>query len=98
MLALETYRSQLGVYPPTLSALVPAYLPALPGTGMLGYPEFGYWVNSGVPNARSPCELRVEMPMELDMNLLVYWPSGLYPARLYDGAVTALDGWAYVRD
>jgi len=86
------------VYPPTLSALVPAYLPALPGTGMLGYPEFGYWVNSGVPNARSPCELHVEMPMELDMNLLVYWPSGLYPARLYDGAVTALDGWAYVRD
>jgi hypothetical protein len=98
ILALEAYRSRLGAYPPTLSALVPAYLPALPSTGMLAYPAFGYRVNSEVPNATSPYELRVEMPMELNADVLVYWPGRVYPERLYDGAVTALDGWAYIRD
>jgi hypothetical protein len=42
VMAIENYHVENGKPPPTLQALVPEYIDAIPGTGMKGYPEFEY--------------------------------------------------------
>ena len=96
--ALERYRATRGAYPRELAELVPRELPALPGTGMLAYPEFEYQREPSPVVGSAPYELRVAMPFGPSYDVLVRRPSSIYPRRLYGGTPTQIDGWAYVRE
>ncbi|MBI5834525.1 MAG: hypothetical protein HZB16_19680 [Armatimonadetes bacterium] len=50
--ALDRFTAEHGHAPLSLAELVPAYLPAVPGTGWPGYPRFAYWAH-GSPAHRA---------------------------------------------
>lgn len=70
--ALEQYKRQNGNYPKELDALVPAFLPEIPHTGMVGYPNYRYHLAwEGFDGYR--LFVRV-MPLPLAFDSLFYMP------------------------
>lgn len=89
----------------SLARLVPEYLDEVPGTGMIGYPEWQYERRDDDENWRqrhageNPAyDLRVHCTYGLNFDTLHYWPSERYPGRMWGGGVERVDGWAYVHE
>jgi hypothetical protein len=103
--ALDTYHDAQGDYPSSLAELVPDHLQAVPGTGMIGYPEWQYerkdeeedWMERHAGNDPAYA-LRVSCTYGLNWDTLHYWPSRQYPDRMWGGVVERVDGWAYVHE
>lgn len=96
--AIKTYRTDNGRYPDRLEALVPRYLPEIPGTGAVGYPRFEYRLPNDNALFRS-YELRVATSIGvLNWDVFVYWPERNYPAQMYGGSVERIRDWAYVHE
>lgn len=95
--ALGEYRETVGRYPDSLQDLVPLFLEKEAKPAMLAYPAYEY-LRAGANPASGGYELIVSMPHGASADMLVYWPSEAYPAKLPPGDVARLHRWAYVRD
>ncbi|MHC5539814.1 hypothetical protein ACYOEI_16465 [Singulisphaera rosea] len=100
MQALAQYRRDKGDYPEELSLLVPRYLPQIPSTQMIGYPD---WIYSKGRNDldRKPdtYELKINCPSGIfNFDWFIYWPSENYPKRIQDNGVERIRTWAYIHE
>lgn len=96
--AIENYRRAKGFYPDNLQQLVPQFLPVVPSTGMLAYPNFDYQ-NDEDSQLFQSYELRIETPFGfLNWDRLVYWPEKNYPTYFYGGGTERIGDWAYVHE
>ena len=96
--ALETHRERRGVYPSSFSDLVPEYLPAVPETGMIGYPDFRYQSGEEADGRAGGCVLYVLCGWGGGFDSFHYWPSQDYPDKMWGGVVERIDSWAYVHE
>jgi hypothetical protein len=85
--AIQQFEQEHGAPPTKLEALIPRYLPAVPGTGLAGYPAYEYEVDS---DGRWTLSVDVSHGV-LDWTHLVYNPLQTYPPR-----ARRLGEWAYV--
>ncbi|MBX7256524.1 MAG: hypothetical protein K1Y02_09200 [Candidatus Hydrogenedentes bacterium] len=94
--AIEQYKADQGVWPPSLDALVPAYIDKIPYTGAPGYPKFNYEVASeGTPFREY--QLSVKTPRGSTYHdQLIYWPEMNYPLWIKGATVEPLNDWAYM--
>jgi hypothetical protein len=96
--AVRAYVAAHGAPPASLEALVPRFLNEIPSTGMGAYPSFEYQVESLSPSGEAwsitvPTSLGV-----LNWDILLYLPSGQYPAYGYGGRLERFGEWAYVHE
>ena len=96
--AVRSYSAVHGGPPPDLAALVPQFLRDVPSTGMGAYPSFEYQVGERAPTGEAwaitvPTSLGI-----LNWDLLLYLPSGKYPAYGYGGRLERFGDWAYVHE
>ncbi len=98
--AIRTYESKFGTPPQVLSALVPEYLPAIPGTGMAAYPNYEYQVGEQASQYEgNPWALVVLTPSGgINFDQFIYLPLQNYPATGYGGMVERIADWAYVHE
>lgn len=100
IVALAQYRAKTGTYPDSLDALIGEYLPAIPSTGLIGYPRFEYQ-NDRHNNRPFPGEydLRIPCPMSLlNFDRFIYWPSEEYSALEEREAIKRLGNWVYLHE
>lgn len=98
--ALAGFHRDRGEYPDDLQLLVPRYLEEVPGTGLIGYPDFYYARGAarGV-GGEAGYELGIRCGSELTPSEVFFcWPSGEYPTAIYGGPVERIGTWAYVRN
>jgi len=83
-----------GTPPPTLAALVPEYLPAVPTTGITASPRYIYWVYNGV------WSLQVDCPRVIfDFSHFAYMtPEYLKEWGRSRKAGEQIGNWVYIRD
>lgn len=98
--ALRRYRHERGRYPDGLDALVPAYIPAIPYTGLIGYPEFDYRPgHNDIAAVPDSYELRIDCPSGgINFDRFIYWPSETYPAWIQGNWTERIGAWAYVHE
>jgi WD40 repeat protein len=105
--ALARFRRDHGHYPASLTALVPDYLPRVPGTGLLGSPAFRYTradphdaagQGQWLAGHGTGCDLAISCHFGLNFDSMHYWPSGNYPRRAWGGVTEKVDGWVYVHE
>lgn len=97
--AIEQFEFDEGQPPRTLSELVPAYLPEIPGTGMQAYPAFEYYVGDIAREryVENPWVLRVFTPQLLmSLDELFYLPRQNYAE--YGASVERVGDWAYLHE
>ena len=96
--AICAYADAKGAPPPSLVELVPEYLPRVPGTGIMAYPDYLYF--TGTHAARydgNPWVLVVHTPNGgANFDQFMYFPLQNYPKRGYGGSITRIRDWAYV--
>ena len=96
--AIRAYSKAQGTPPSSLDALVPSFLQAIPSTGMGAYPSFEYQVGPQAP-AGEEWAISVSTSLGiLNWDILLYLPSGQYPAYGYGGRVERFGDWAYVHE
>lgn len=95
--AVEGYREDHGAYPGALDELQPEYLAEVPGTGMIGYPNFDYEPPGEAAPEAGGYGLYVNC-FVMSFDTLHYWPSQHYPEKMWGGVVERIDGWAYVHE
>ncbi len=96
--AIRQYGTEIGQPPPDLAALAPDYLPAVPGTGFIAYPEYQY---SASPGERMGKQLAWELLVpagigSLSWDVFLYWPERDYPRSIDGGYVERIGDWAYL--
>ena len=98
--AVRSYEVQHGTPPPDLAALVPKFLPAIPGTGLAAYPSYEYL--AGEKAARfdgNPWVLVVSTPSGgINFDTFMYFPLQNYPETGYGGSLERVLDWAYVHE
>lgn len=96
--SLEKYRQTNGSYPDALQALVPAIIPKIPHTGMLGYGPYIY-SKATKDTLFKGYELKVNCGgLGINFDKFVYWPERKYPKEMYGGVVELIGEWAYVHE
>ena len=96
--AIRGYTAAEGHPPPTLDALVPQYIQAIPATGLGAYPDFEYRVGSAAPPNEEWALLIPTSMGILNWDLLLYLPSERYPAQGWGGSLERVGAWAYVHE
>jgi hypothetical protein len=98
--ALAQYRHEKGHYPESLDQLVPGYLPRIPFTGLIGYPEFVYNKDRHANETRADTyELAIFCPSAfMNFDRFFYWPSETYPDYLANQRVERIGTWAYLHE
>jgi len=84
--------------PESLDELVPAYLPAVPETGMPAYPEYVYYVGDEARNryADNPWALVVNTPsVILNWDQMFYFPRQNYADVPFSTGLERVGDWAY---
>lgn len=74
--AIRAYESHHGEAPPKLAALVPEFIPALPGTGSFDAPDFRYFIHQPRPGHSPTWELQADFGTLFLGHALSYEPSG----------------------
>jgi len=104
--AVLSYYADKGCYPENLHDLVPAYLEAIPSTGLMAYPDFRY--RKGAENIKATYhlqdredlmvtwELMIDCPRGLSFDKFVYWPEENYPETIPSYRVDRIGKWAYL--
>lgn len=100
--AIDRYQRIEGAYPDNLERLVPKYLAQIPGTGLLGYPDF-YYCKRGDPAVRTDGNAEYELGIRcgsggINFDVFFYWPGQAYPDFVYGGGVERIGKWAYVHE
>lgn len=99
--AIRAYERKYGKPPERLPALVPEFLPGIPGTGMAAYPDYEYDVIAVKDNENcgNPWVLYVNTSSGfLNFDSFLYHPNGRYPEEGYGGVLERIDDWAYVHE
>ena len=97
--AINDYTQKHGKSPRKLDALVPEFLPKVPGTGIGKSLEFQYFHDgdeSSLRHEKNPWALMVPMKGFLGSWSLVYLPNQNYPAYGDDNPVERIGDWAYI--
>jgi hypothetical protein len=96
--AVHRYEEQEGRLPADLNALVSAYLPEVPWTGMPAYPEYKLETDPGVYHG-NPWVLRVFTPRGFfNFDQFLYYPMQNYPEYAHGGWLEKIGRWAYVHE
>jgi hypothetical protein len=98
--ALKQYNNDHGNYPNSLKGLIPEHLPAIPRTGLIGYPEFTYRDGyNDIVAVLDSYELRIECSSGgINFDRLVYCPSETYPPTIQGNGTELIDRWVYVHE
>jgi hypothetical protein len=99
--AIEKYELDNSAPPRSLYDLVPDYIPAVPSTGMMAYPEFRYHVGDEAKEqyAYNAWALSVFTPSGgINFDMMLYFPNRNYPQHGYGGWLEAVGDWAYVHE
>lgn len=94
--AIKSYEKDKGEPPPALNALVPDYLPAIPGTGLAAHQE--YWYKKKSWTEPNEWELSVSTGFGLGFDQMLYLPHENYPTEGYGGRLERMGQWAYVHE
>jgi hypothetical protein len=99
--AIDAFEREHSAPPESLDQLVPDYLPAVPSTGMMAYPEYTY--HTGVDAAESylgnPWAPSVSTSSGgINFDMLLYLPNGNYPKHGFGGLLEPIGDWAYVHE
>jgi|GEM_PF-2436018 len=97
--AIRAHEAKYGVPPPTLAALVPEFLPAVPELGMLRYPDLFYYTGlEALHLGGDPWALEVESAPEFsDKDLFLYFPQQDYSGGDW-GRIERVGEWGYVHE
>ncbi len=98
--AIKAYELQHGRPPQSLVALVPAFLPQVPTTGMAAYPNYEYETGYSAADFHgNPWVLVVHTPSGgVNFDQFLYFPLQNYPEHGYGGRLQRLGDWAYVHE
>lgn len=98
--AIHAYTEQRGQPPVSLTELVPDYLPRVPRTGMMAYPDYRYHAGTNAHRyENNPWVLVVPTPSGgINFDQFMYFPLQNYPARGYGGSLVRIRDWVYVRE
>jgi hypothetical protein len=98
--AIHAHEAKHGAPPPDLAALVPEFLPSVPGTGIAAYPNYEYFVGTEAAKYdNNPWALRVFTPGGgINFDMFVYFPLQNYPEFGYGGRLERIADWAYVHE
>lgn len=99
--AIEKYEREHSAPPQTLQELVPDYLPAVPSTGMMAYPEYRYHIGDDATEnyAGNAWALSVFTPGGgINFDQMLYFPDRNYPKTGYGGWLEPIGEWAYVHE
>lgn len=98
--AIKSYEVRYGSPPPDLSALVPEFLPSVPGTGMAIYPQYKYYTAEKAAEFEgNPWVLVVSTSTGvLNWDQFMYFPLQNYPDTGYGGQIERIADWAYVHE
>lgn len=98
--AIRSYETAHGQPPPALSALVPTFLPQVPRTGMMAYPDYHYFVGKDAQHYdKNPWALVIFTPSGgINFDQFMYFPLQNYPESGYGGTLVRIRDWAYVHE
>lgn len=98
--AIRAYADAHGQPPSSLADLVPAYLPRVPGTGVMAYPDYRYSVGAQAQEYdQNPWVLVIPTTSGgINFDQFMYFPLQNYPARGYGGMLAPIRDWAYVHE
>ena len=99
--AINKYERDHSAPPRTLDDLVPDYIPAVPSTGMMAYPEYRYHTGDEAKEqyADNPWALSVFTPSGgINFDKMLYFPNHNYPEHGYGGYLVRIGDWAYVHE
>ncbi len=98
--AIRAYESRHGAPPTDLAALVPEFIPSIPGTGMAAHPRYKYHVGEkAVHYDGNPWVLVVFTPSGgINFDRFMYFPLQNYPKTGYGGSLEPISDWAYVHE
>jgi hypothetical protein len=98
--AIRAYEAQHGQPPPSLAALVPDFLSAVPNTGMGAYPDYKYYTGEEAARYDGNSWILV-IPTSrgvLNWDSFMYFPLQNYPKTGYGGVLERIEDWAYVHE
>lgn len=98
--AIESYERERGSLPESLEDLVPAYLDAIPDTGMGAYPAFDYLVMEDAAMwLDNAWVLRLHTTIGgINFDQFMYFPNQQYPAQIGGNRLERLGEWAYLHE
>jgi hypothetical protein len=99
--AIRAYEARHGAPPADLTALVPEFLPGVPGTRIGAYPRYGYHAGEEAASryGGNPWVLVVFTPCGfLNFDTFMYFPLQNYPMTGYGGSLELIADWAYVHE
>ena len=96
--AVRDFEAKQGHPPSQLDELIPAFLPALPGTGLCAYPGYAYFQGAEAKRfADNPWVLLVPVG-SMDFDKFLYLPRQNYPDHGFGGTLERMGDWAYVHE
>lgn len=98
--AIKKYELANLAPPPSLQALVPTYLPAVPSTGMMAYPEYQYVTGPDAIKYHSgnSWALWLNTGYGMAFDQILYFPKQNYPTTGFGGTLETVGVWAYVHE
>jgi hypothetical protein len=99
--AIERYEHAHSAPPPSLQALVPRHLAAVPSTGMMAYPRYRYFTGEEAKDQYlgNAWALAVFTPgAGINFDMILYLPSQNYPEIGFGGSLEHIGDWAYVHE
>jgi hypothetical protein len=95
--AIRAFEQKEGSPPKSLPDLVPRYLPEVPHTGMVAYPNYEYSTGS-VCEDDNRWQIVVDAGGVLNWDYFFYCPLGNYPSDIGGDWVEMIEGWAYLHE
>ena len=99
--AIRAFELDYRAPPRSLSQLVPDYLPGVPSTGMMAYPEYRYHTGEQAELRfdGNHWALTVDTPAGgINFDMLLFLPNGNYPEQGHGGWLERVGDWAYVHE
>ena len=99
--AIGKYERDNSGPPQSLNDLVPDYIPDVPSTGMMAYPEYGYHTGDEAKEryADNAWALSVFTPSGgINFDMMLYFPNQNYPQHGYGGWLESVGDWVYVHE
>jgi hypothetical protein len=99
--AIRRYEEEHGRPPEALEGLVPKYLPSVPSTGMMGYPQYVYHQGPEVASRYVGNVWILKVPASNGFSSwdeFLYFPLQNYPATGYGGELEGMRDWAYLHE